>query len=358
VFLLSTIENVIPTVKDADFDCFADLQTSCLQNTTLLTEVIHLHFSVLISFATSAIKPAYQLISDRAPNISISKHEEYLNLISRTEMSDEKTKSIVQALCFTVYISLGSQWFAKSLTTQCLEEKQRMVQLSEDYIRKGSDFDTSSGKLKLATIYLARGDLNACRHIAHEVLSNENTISVSGFEPANPEDIPMVYALRVLHMQPDFTLEIRERCALDVVFLASEIELAPRPIQFEISRAIDAEKDLDMDNPLRWVSIDAKFYALLLKFLVAHEQNEIIVRDRTLSAIRAYVAKGNPQFVSKIMALNIAGYCLQLVGDIDWSVDVFLGSLLLQRSYNAANWHLALLIWNEWEKCTNKSNSA
>ncbi|XP_053383637.1 uncharacterized protein LOC128549907 [Mercenaria mercenaria] len=350
VFELPTFHIAVSAVEDADTECFNDLRTACLRNDTSMKETLNLHFSMLISFATSAMKPMFQLISDRNVDMTISKHEEYLRLLSEVSMNNEEQVNFVNALSNLVNISLGAQWYSKSCNVQSLAEKNEMLQRSEYLIKNGSCLDTSSGKLKLATLHFARGDTEQCLHLVQVVLSREHAIQLSGFEPTNPEGISMEYVLRILHKLPDFCSEIREHCALEVVFLPSEIDLAPAPIKFEISRAIHAERDCDLDNPLRWVAIDANFYAVLLKFLVAHKHGMMHLRDTTLSQIKAYVAKKGVPFVRSITALNIAGFCLQLVGDIDWAVDVFLGSLIMQRTHNSAYWHLAVLIWNEWEK--------
>ncbi|CAG2214957.1 unnamed protein product [Mytilus edulis] len=127
--------------------------------------------------------------------------------------------------------------------------------------------------------------------------------------------------------------------------LPSEINSALDPIKFEINRAVLTEHECSLDNPLSWATFDADFYALLLKFLILHKQNEYEERNATLSKLRKSV-KTNKSFYNRISAMNVVGYCLQLVGEVQWALDVFLGSLVLLKTHNSAAWHLALLVWN------------
>lgn len=145
--------------------------------------------------------------------------------------------------------------------------------------------------------------------------------------------------------QPNLASTLRDHGALELVFLPTEINSAPDPIKFEINRAVLAENECSLDNPLSWAVFDADFYTLLLKFLILHKQNAYQERNETLSKLRQYVKKSN-SFYRRISAMNIVGYCLQLVGEVQWAFDVFLGSLVLLKTHNSATWHLALLVWN------------
>ncbi|CAG2186199.1 unnamed protein product [Mytilus edulis] len=118
--------------------------------------------------------------------------------------------------------------------------------------------------------------------------------------------VSLNYALGIINNQLKYASKLR---ALEVVFLPSEMNSSPDPIKFEIHRAIQAEKECDIDNPFGWASLGADFYTLLLRFLILFKHNAYQQRNKTLSKLQEYVQKEHP-ICKKISAMNVFGYCL------------------------------------------------
>ncbi|CAG2186198.1 unnamed protein product [Mytilus edulis] len=313
VFKIPCLYKVSENLEEGEIECFADVLTATLRHPVLLNEMINLYFSVIMSLATSAMKPAFKFLRKNDIDIAIKRHHEYRLLIARFSLTDPEHLELEQLINRLIDISLGSQLNSKACKTENNIEKTKLIHEAEMLIKRGINLDTASGRLKLATLYF--------------FLSTEGVFQLNGFEPQSPNISP-AYALRIISEQPCLTSTLRDHGALELVFLPSEINSAPDPIKFEINRAVLAEHECSLDNPLSWATFDADFYALLLKFLILHKQNEYEERNATLSKLRESV-KNNNSFYNRISAMNVVGYCLQLVGEVQWALDVFLGSLVL-----------------------------
>ncbi|XP_063410037.1 uncharacterized protein LOC134693226 [Mytilus trossulus] len=344
VFKIPCLCKVSENLEEGEIECFADVLTATLRHPALLNEIINLYFSVIISLATSAMKPAFKFLRKNDIDKAIERHHEYRLLIARFSLTDPEHLELEQLLNRLIDISLGSQLNSKACKTENNIEKTKLIHEAEMLLKRGINIDTASGRLKLATLYFCQGKYRSVRNLINEVLSTEGVFQLNGFEPQSPNISP-AYALRIISEQPCLTSTLRDHGALELVFLPSEINSAPDPIKFEIHRAVLAEQECSLDHPLSWATFDTDFYALLLKFLILHKQNEYEERNATLAKLREYVKNTN-SFHNRISAMNVVGYCLQLVGDVQWALDVYLGSLVLLKTHNSAAWHLALLVWN------------
>ena len=344
VFKIPCLYKVSENLEEGEIECFADVLTATLRHPVLLNEMINLYFSVIMSLATSAMKPAFKFLRKNDIDIAIKRHHEYRLLIARFSLTDPEHLELEQLINRLIDISLGSQLNSKACKTENNIEKTKLIHESEMLIKRGINLDTASGRLKLATLYFCQGNYKHVRNLINEVLFTEGVFQLNGFEPQSPNISP-ADALRIISEQPCLTSTLRDHGALELIFLPPEINSAPDPIKFEINRAVLAEHECSLDNPLSWATFDADFYALLLKFLILHKQNEYEERNATLSKLRKSV-KTNKSFYNRISAMNVVGYCLQLVGEVQWALDVFLGSLVLLKTHNSAAWHLALLVWN------------
>lgn len=347
VFELTSLSDVSQSIEQGLTECFVDLQSAALRNPILLNEIVNLRISALISFATSAMKPAFQLLVDGDVNVAIGKHTEYLRLLSSLHSNDEEHLKLVNALHRLVDISLGSQLCSSSCCVEDEQDKLDLRQKSESLLKRGESLDTSSGKLKLATLYFVQGKFQQALNCIHGTQSKEDVLPLCGFEPRNPDNVSLELAIGVIIRNEDLVSLLRDHGALEIVFLPSEIYSAPDSIKFEINRAMIAEKDHGIDHPLRWVALDSKFYALLLEFHILHKQKSFLERDKTLTELRKYVKTPGRSVLRSVTALNIVGHCFAVVGDLQWAVDVFMGSLILHNSHNAAAWHLALITWKQ-----------
>ncbi|KAK3095704.1 hypothetical protein FSP39_017860 [Pinctada imbricata] len=347
VFELETLRKHSTNMDIVQRECFTDIQSASFRNISLMNEVANLRISLLISFATSAMKPALQLLSDSVTDVSIRKHRDYKKLLTRIHSDDPEQLEVIEALHRLVDVSLGSQLCAKAFQIESEQEKSTLFQECEELFLGGQSIDTSAGKLKMATFKFLKTDYSGALNLVKEVLSLERTIPLSGFEPRNPE-LSVTDFVQLINNTDNFVPLLRNVGALEVVFLPSEFSATLDPIKFEIIRAMSAAVDLDSDNPLRWVALDAGFYALLLQFHVCLRTDSQEALKQTLGSLRRYASTpGIPQ-LRRVVALNIVGHCLLLVGETQWAVDVFMGSLVLLNTYNSAAWHLTILAWREF----------
>ncbi|XP_052082271.1 uncharacterized protein LOC127719945 [Mytilus californianus] len=327
VFKIPSLREVSENLEEGEIERYGDVLTATMRHPELLKEIMNLYFSVIISFATSAMKPAFKFLRKNDIDVAIKRHHEYRLLIARFSLTDPEHLELEQLINRLIDISLGSQLNSKACKTEDNIEKTKLIHEAEMLFKRGINLDTASGRLKLATLYFCQGKYRSVCNLIKEVSTTEGVFQLNGFEPQSP-DISFPYALRIISEQPSLASTLRDHAALELVFLPSEINSAPDPIKFEINRAVLAENECSLDNPLSWAAFDADFYTLLLKFLILHEQNAYQERNETLSKLREYVKKTN-SFYRRISAMNIVGYCLQLVGEVQWALDVFLGSLVL-----------------------------
>lgn len=345
VFKIPNIREVSENLEGVDIECFVDVKSATMRHLKLYKEIFYSHFNAINTFATTAMNVAFCFLETNDVDMAITKHGEYRSFTERLSLTDPENVHLWQLISHLIDISLGSQLNSKACKTKHVIEKAELIQEAESLFKRGCNLDAASGKLKLATMYFSQSKYQSALNIIDQVHVSiiEGVIQLNVFEFKRP-DFCLPFFHRFISEEFHFVSSLRDNMALDVVFLPSEMNSAPDPIKFEIIRAEQAANECKKHDPRRWAAFDAEFYSLLIRFLIMHKQNAYNERRKTLLQLIEYVNKKN-KFYRKISAVNIVGYCFQLVGEVQMALDVFLGSLVLLNTHNSAIWHLALLAW-------------
>ena len=144
---------------------------------------------------------------------------------------------------------------------------------------------------------------------------------------------------------------MQELTATCVIFLPSELELAPAPLQYEMQRSVGTLPGSRSEEDhywYDWAVVDARVYLYFLQYLVSSKLHKDKHRDVAKDNIRAQIAcddrmvlaDGIARLGHKDTAYNLLGWVYMQEGCLVEAAECFMQSWKIRPYHNAAKFHM------------------
>ena len=238
---------------------------------------------------------------------------------------------------------------ASTILSNCIQSGQPLPHDIWLLYGESLNTDVASSKLKLASMHICRGELWRAASVLHEVeFALDNSVQpVCGCFRKPPKN-NLSEAFCKYTVQNDSQEQLTKKLAFCVRFLREEKFCAPMFLWYEMYRAVGDDVDHRSRNERQWMDwaeVDARPFLLYLQYLtyrglgVWHRQLEAF---HGLLNILTSQDKAD-QLYHPETALNWAGHCCELEGDVVGALHVYNCSVRQRPKNNAANWHIQRL---------------
>ncbi|KAL3856982.1 hypothetical protein ACJMK2_011686 [Sinanodonta woodiana] len=286
-----------------------------------------------------------------------------LNLYTLSHGLRQEVVSIVQAL----YCSgLGTH-----LTSQSLEQdipNQEKLIMFHELLLWCTTSDLTSGKLKLASFYLASNNLDAMEVVLNDVDANL-THNVFGVIEVTPKENTIS---KIANDKVSLAPLVRNQFALPVCYGPSDVHIIPKALILEIFRSTVSEPGVDtlLEHWNPFVGIVANTYLYFLQYQCYHLQRRVVMKLVALSNI-IWISQVNLHDMDTFLAdtadvswrhdtyhehmiflvkvttkLNLLAYRLIQSGKPKDAFKVLCKSMKIKNHHNAAMWQIATCIFS------------
>ncbi|KAL3857559.1 hypothetical protein ACJMK2_012211 [Sinanodonta woodiana] len=271
----------------------------------------------------------------------------------------KKIDNVVRSLvCSAAGIYLASQ----SLKPETYNQEKRIV--AHKLLLWGSTSDVASGKLKLATFYLALGNLETMEEVLNQV--------VASFTDIVCEEGYTFYSTlsKMLHEDLSTAKFIQNYVAFKVCYNNSDIHIIPKVLIYEIFKSTGSELDVDVfkSRVFPIAEVQALIYLYFLQYQCFHLQGRVlqtcvalnnmtwvcndyfakateILKSLTIIFDRQVVHTEIPERLKVLTtSLNLMAYCLKQNRRLMDAFKVFCASMKLTNQNNGAKWQIATFI--------------
>jgi len=233
---------------------------------------------------------------------------------------------------------------ASVTSSSCIQSGQPLPPDIWQMYGESLDTDVASSKLKLASMHYCRGELRRAASVLSEVefALDESVQPVCGCRKRVNDKLSKTFCEYTVH---NYSHEqLTKKLAFCVRFLREEKFCAPLFLWYEMYRAVgdDVEHRKGSERYwMDWAEVDARPFLLYLQYLT---YRGLRVRHRQLEAfygLKDIVTSQDKlgQLYHRETALNLAGHCCELEGNVFGALATYTASLRNISRNNAANWH-------------------
>ena len=269
-----------------------------------------------------------------------------INRLSLLHVSDALTRYENTGAQFLMTNLLSS--LASVASSYCIQTDQALPQEVWQLYSETLDTNVASSRLKLASMFYCRGDLQRAAYVLDDVQQRlDNSVAyVCGCRPLldrQPSDAFCQYALR--NGNPETLVR---KIAFGVRFLRQEMYCTPAILWFEMYRGVGddaAHRDAMSRCWMDWAVVDPRPFMLYLQYLTFGGLRE---RQRQLRALQGLMdICSNIELMHNLYhpetAGNLCCHCLEMEGRQQSALFFYKFSRFLKPRNNAANWHVRRL---------------
>ncbi|KAK3592632.1 hypothetical protein CHS0354_034706 [Potamilus streckersoni] len=242
----------------------------------------------------------------------------------------------MQTVLWKFYCSIiGSKLASKSLSRESPD--QQGLDMAQELLLWGSSSDVASGKLKLASFYLALDNLDVTEDVLNEIHAKYTY-----------KTLCVTYMCReelVAKLNENLTISqiISHHTAYPVIFELLEMKCIPKALIPEMFRTTGSVPDSEYERYTKSLaSVDAKVYLHFLEFICHFRLNKTLHKNVALYNMIYAIEHAVLHF--KESALNLLAYCLRQEGKCINAFNVLCKSMKQTEEDNAAKWQIATLI--------------
>ena len=254
------------------------------------------------------------------------------------------------------YEDTGAQFFIKNLlsclasvdSSFCIQTRQALPPEVWQLYSETIDTDVASSRLKLASMFFCRGDLQRSAYVLDDVQQRlDNSVTyVCGcrIDPdRQPSDAFCQYALRNGNSET-----LLRKTSFCVRFLRQEMYCAPVIMWFEMYRGVGddvAHRRGDKLNWMDWAVVDALPFMLYLQYLTFGGLRDRRRQQQALQELTDICSNiemlGSLTHIETV--IHLLGHCLEMEGDLQGALFLYNVTRNKMPRNNAANWHILRL---------------
>lgn len=226
-----------------------------------------------------------------------------------------------------------------------LRTRKLYTKVTLDMFSEGSNSDVSSGKLKLASALYCSGALVESNNILKQIEQNYDTSIVEIVCKCNEHKVLRIrdgFAEKADTGNEELIKDITSFC---VRYLPTEANCVPDELIYEMFRstAEDRKHRKKNDRWMDWIVVDSLPFLYFLKYKIyGHLQKKNKQREALLmldETVKTELNLGHRE-----TALNLLGQCMEQEKRYDDALQIYIQSLNIRNSNNAAKIHICRMI--------------
>jgi len=242
------------------------------------------------------------------------------------------------------------QHLASTAASICLQHGMPIGSRIWSWYSAAIDTDIASTRLKLASMFFCKGDLQMAAAVLEDVERRyDNTVqAMCGCHRMDPLVTKPRKKFTELLYECDTDVLMTNKIAYCVRFLCQEVFCAPPFLHFEMVRGVG--DDIQHRDPnervwMNWAVVDARPFLHYLQYLTFRDLGLRHNQLHALQSLGVSIVDGieQNQMFHPETAINLFAHCLEIEGQIDDALDVYLTSQADMPRNNAANWHIRRL---------------
>ena len=261
-------------------------------------------------------------LKDPSPQNSLKTIQEQLLLLQDLELCNEIS-------IFLPFLEASNQSIAGSLMF-CASEANIDTKIAREMLEKGCSSDKYSGLLKKATVLYAMRNVDEAEDVLDKLICKHDD-PVLYMTPFN-YDCHLIDDLDV-YSKADLSFEecLHKFVAYDVIFLPSEISVAPDGVKYLLSDG-------------HAVFIPPVLYAFYLRFIIFHKKGHI---DKCKELIGRFFSMIKDCKVGAIhVKFSLLGQCSFLSGNYQKAAEYFLLAIKNGNNGMSIVWQLAIVLFH------------
>ena len=263
-----------------------------------------------------------------------------------TVHTEEETQRVLSLLLPYLQISLMANIVVLAYKQHESPERIWSLLSSSEWRSVSSRVDRFTGKLKHATLLYMCGYYSASLDLLLSIKDSGISFAVCECDEKEDAQFDLREFFYTTRRRPRITIEdfMKNFSRPCIMFLPTEIDLVPLPLQYEMRRS-ECNTGALRYEPFHfwydWAVVDPKILLYLLLYLNSRKLNENQNAELYLASMRDVQREiGIPIRTHSETALNIAGWMNKDSGKVETARNLFEASLRLRPHHNAAVLHL------------------
>ncbi|XP_060595011.1 uncharacterized protein LOC132749302 [Ruditapes philippinarum] len=236
--------------------------------------------------------------------------------------------------------------YGSALASSSFGKKTEILPEALDWLRDGLSSDVSSGRLKLASVFYSKGEMEKADEILRQTEQEYHShyvVPICSCVSGSPETVSEDIARVCNEHNEDCIQNITAFC---VQFIQQEINCVPHELQYEMFRSTQDDmihRDPEYDVWMDWATVDSLPFLYLLQYKIySHLQRQQEKQQALNNLIRTTFTEKTLKH--RETALNILGQCMEQENRPNDAFYCYIYSLKERTRNNAAKIHICRLL--------------